>query len=74
MEKMHIQLLNDAFEIFWCNELTREEKKKDVRFTFVIQTERINDAIGRIFMTDQEYECINIEVVWLFCMRKNMTS
>ena len=49
MEKMHIQLLNDAFEIFWCNELTREEKKKDVRFTFVIQTERINDAIGRIF-------------------------
>ena len=22
---------------------------KDVRFTFVIQTERINDAIGRIF-------------------------
>ena len=42
--------------------------------TFVIQTERINDAIGRIFMTDQEYECINIEVVWLFCMRKNMTS
>lgn len=49
MKKMHIQLLNDAFEIFWCNELTREEKKKDVRFTFVIQTERINDAIGRIF-------------------------
>ena len=49
MKKMHIQLLNDAFEIFWCNELTREEKKKDVRFTFVIQTERINDAISRIF-------------------------
>ena len=29
--------------------MTREEKKKDIRFTFVIQTERINDAIGRIF-------------------------
>ena len=28
MKKMHIQLLNDAFEIFWCNELTREEKRK----------------------------------------------
>ena len=22
-------------------------------------------------MTDQEYGCINIEVVWPFCMRKN---
>lgn len=22
-------------------------------------------------MMDQEHECINIEVVWLFCMRKH---
>ena len=28
MKKMHIQLLNDAFEIFWCNELTGEAKKE----------------------------------------------
>ena len=32
MKKMHIQLLNDAFEIFWCNELTREEKKERCTF------------------------------------------
>ena len=33
----------------WINEMSREEKKKDIRFTFVIQVDEINDYLQETF-------------------------
>ena len=49
MDNEDIQMLNDKFADFWINDLTREEKKKDVRFTFVIQVDEMNDFLKDLF-------------------------
>ncbi|WP_270652535.1 hypothetical protein, partial [Blautia massiliensis (ex Durand et al. 2017)] len=45
--------LNDKFAEFWINEMSREEKKKDIRFTFVIQVDEMNDYLQEIFYESQ---------------------
>ena len=49
MDRNDVLLLNDKFAEFWINEMTREEKKKDIRFTFVIQVDEINDYLQETF-------------------------
>lgn len=49
MDRKDVSLLNDKFAEFWINEMTREEKKKDIRFTFVIQVDEINDYLQETF-------------------------
>ena len=49
MDRKDVLLLNDKFAEFWINEMTREEKKKDIRFTFVIQVDEINDYLQETF-------------------------
>ena len=48
-DRNDVLLLNDKFAEFWINEMTREEKKKDIRFTFVIQVDEINDYLQETF-------------------------
>ena len=49
MDRNDVLLLNDKFAEFWINEMSREEKKKDIRFTFVIQVDEINDYLQETF-------------------------
>ena len=53
MDRNDVLLLNDKFAEFWINEMSREEKKKDIRFTFVIQVDEINDYLQEIFYESQ---------------------
>ena len=53
MDRNDVLLLNDKFAEFWINEMTREEKKKDIRFTFVIQVDEMNDYLQEIFYESQ---------------------
>ena len=50
MDRNDVLLLNDKFAEFWINEMSREEKKKDIRFTFVIQVDEMNDYLQEIFL------------------------
>ena len=49
MDRNDVLLLNDKFAEFWINEMSREEKKNDIRFTFVIQVDEINDYLQETF-------------------------
>jgi len=49
MDRNDVLLLNDKFAEFWISEMCREEKKKDLRFTFVIQVDEMNDYLQEIF-------------------------
>ena len=49
MDRNDVLLLNDKFAEFWINEMTREVKKKYIRFTFVIQVDEINDYLQETF-------------------------
>ena len=49
MDRNDVLLLNDKFAEFWINEMNREEKKKDIRFTFVIQVDEMNDYLQETF-------------------------
>ena len=53
MDRNDVLLLNDKFAEFWINEMNREEKKKDIRFTFVIQVDEMNDYLQEIFYESQ---------------------
>ena len=53
MDRNDVLLLNDKFAEFWINEMSREEKKKDIRFTFVIQVDEMNDYLQEIFYESQ---------------------
>ena len=53
MDRNDVLLLNDKFAEFWINEMNREEKKKDIRFTFVIQVDEINDYLQETFYESQ---------------------
>lgn len=49
VNKEYIQQLNDLFAKYWTDKMTEEEKRKNVRFTFVLQVEKINDFTAEIF-------------------------
>ncbi len=67
-------LLNDKFAEFWINEMTREEKKKDIRFTFVIQVDEINDYLQETFYESGESLWLSTEAGCLYYMYANTIS
>ena len=74
MDRNDVLLLNDKFAEFWINEMSREEKKKDIRFTFVIQVDEINDYLQETFMKAGESLWISTEAGCLYYMYANTIS
>jgi adenine C2-methylase RlmN of 23S rRNA A2503 and tRNA A37 len=73
MDRNDVLLLNDKFAEFWINEMTREEKKKDIRFTFVIQVDEMITC-RKLFMKAGESLWISTEAGCLYYMYANTIS